>query len=42
MALEQESLQHFGEEQAAMSELAMSINGILTVIIIPIVMNFIL
>lgn len=31
----------FGEEQAAMSGLAMSINGILTVIIIPIVMNFI-
>lgn len=32
----------FGEEQAAMSGLAMSINGILTVIIIPIVMKFIL
>lgn len=31
----------FGEEQAAMSGLAMSINGILTVIIIPIVMKFI-
>ncbi len=31
----------FGEEQAAMSGLAMSINGILTVIIVPIVMNFI-
>lgn len=31
----------FGEEQAAMSGLAMSINGILTVVIIPIIMNFI-
>lgn len=30
----------FGEEQAAMSGLAMSLNGIITVIIIPIVMNF--
>ena len=31
----------FGEEQAAMSGLAMSINGILTVIVIPIIMNLI-
>lgn len=31
----------FGEEQAAMSGLAMSINGVLTVIVVPIVMNFI-
>lgn len=32
----------FGEEQAAMSGLAMSINGILTVIIIPIVIKFVM
>lgn len=31
----------FGEEQAAMSGLAMSINGILTVIIVPLIMNLI-
>ena len=31
----------FGEEQAAMSGLSMSINGILTVIIIPILMNLV-
>ncbi len=31
----------FGEEQAAMSALAMSINGIITVIVIPIFVNFI-
>lgn len=30
----------FGEEEAAMSGLAMSVNGILNVIIIPIVMNY--
>ena len=32
----------FGEEQAAMSGLAMSINGILTVFVIPIIIKFII